>query len=336
MSQDQPPNPNPAPQPPEPLPPEPSPSGTPTSALQQAWDQVRPVLKAQTLRALRATIQVLEGAVERLEAEPPPGLPSTTEASGMLATDTPGDALAPKPIDLLGDRVSQAWNWTRSRWGELLGWVRSRLPESLNQQLSDTVLGGAIAAIALVVLWTTSSLVSGGGGKPPVVAVAPSPQPVPPSLTVPGEPVLTPTPVPSPSPVVQPSPVPRVKPSPPPVPTPKPEPVLNLTPEQKLIASIQKQVAEVSNQYGEGLIDSVQVNFKGSRLIVRVNDGWYDLQEGQQDKLAGEVLRRSKILDFSKLEITDTQGGVLARSPVVGSEMVILRRKELSDAEATG
>jgi hypothetical protein len=55
-----------------------------------------------------------------------------------------------------------------------------------------------------------------------------------------------------------------------------------------------------------------------------------NLKESQQDKLADEILRRSNELDFSKLEITDLKGTLLARSPVVGPNMVILKRQELA------
>jgi hypothetical protein len=110
-------------------------------------------------------------------------------------------------------------------------------------------------------------------------------------------------------------------------PAPKPSaPPLRLTPEQKLIARIQDQVAEVSNQYVGGLIQSVQANFRASRLTVKVGNGWYDLAPAQQDKLANDLLKRAKQLDFSKLELTSPDNTLLARSPVVGAEMIIMQR----------
>lgn len=96
-------------------------------------------------------------------------------------------------------------------------------------------------------------------------------------------------------------------------------------PEQPPIALIQDQVAEISNQYASGLIQSVQANFRTSRLTVTVSDGWYGLSETQQSKLANDLLKRTQQLNFIKLELTDSDGTLLARSPVVGPEMVILR-----------
>jgi hypothetical protein len=78
-----------------------------------------------------------------------------------------------------------------------------------------------------------------------------------------------------------------------------------------------------------GLIQSVQANFRVSRLTVKVGDGWYELSEPQQDNLANEMLRRAQELNFSKLEITDPEATLLARSPVVGTEMVILQRSQV-------
>jgi hypothetical protein len=59
---------------------------------------------------------------------------------------------------------------------------------------------------------------------------------------------------------------------------------------------------------------------------VKVGNGWYDLAPAQQDKLANDLLKRAKQLDFSKLELTSPDNTLLARSPVVGAEMIIMQR----------
>jgi len=43
------------------------------------------------------------------------------------------------------------------------------------------------------------------------------------------------------------------------------------------------------------------------------------------------MLERSRELDFSQLEITDPEGTLLAHSPVVGNDMVIWKRQNVSD-----
>lgn len=270
------------------------------------------VLKTQSIKFLRGTIRLLEGVVTKLETEPPPG--TTTE---------PG--------------------W----WSTVLGKIRSVLPANLSSQLSDTALSGIIAVIAVIIVWATSSLLS---EKPKEVATIPSPVPetppevatAPPISEIPPEvataPVSEPEPTPIPTPVEEP---PTPIPTPPelsapaaaepveetlPEPKPTPTPIVELTPEQTLIAAIEKQVAEISNSIADGLIDSIQVNFEASSLTAKVRNDWYTLKPSEQDKLAAQMLKRSRELDFNRLEITDPKGTLLARSPVVGKDMIIFKR----------
>jgi hypothetical protein len=271
-----------------------------TQALQQVWRQVQPVLKTQSIKTLRSTIQTLEGLLERLEAEEPP---KTTES--------------------FLDKLRLGLQRIQAGWTAALGQIRTRLPESFNQKLSDQALTGAIAGLLIVVLWTSTALLP--GKAPQVTTQPPADLTVPPELSLPASPKpveVTPsvpvaTPPLTPEPVVTSTPEPAVA----------PPPALVLDPEQALIASIQTQVAEVANQYAAGLIQLVQANFQSSQLIVQVSDDWYDLSQSQQDKLAAEISQRSQELDFSKLEVSDSHGALLARSPVVGTDMIILKRK---------
>jgi hypothetical protein len=99
-----------------------------------------------------------------------------------------------------------------------------------------------------------------------------------------------------------------------------------LNPDQIQVVDIQSQVAEVSQKYGEALIQSVQTNFRKGRLIVELSDAWYQLDPLQQDRLMTDLWRRSLSLNFRKLFATDPRHDIVARSPVTGSEMVILKR----------
>ncbi|MBR8828474.1 MAG: hypothetical protein DSM107014_11345 [Gomphosphaeria aponina SAG 52.96 = DSM 107014] len=108
-----------------------------------------------------------------------------------------------------------------------------------------------------------------------------------------------------------------------------PTPQLELPPEGSLIAAIQTQVSEITSKYAESLILSTEANFLGSILTVKVGDDWYGLTESQQNKLANEMLLRSRLLDFKRLEIVDLEANLLARSPVVGDIMVILKREKI-------
>ena len=98
-----------------------------------------------------------------------------------------------------------------------------------------------------------------------------------------------------------------------------------LTPEQIAIAKIKTQVSEVANQYGETILGSVQTNFKRGRLIVALNDGWYQLQPNQQTQLVTDLQNRSRSLNFKKLLVADAENHLIARSPVTGNDVIILR-----------
>lgn len=258
-------------------------------------------LTRQTIAVLRGTIRLLEGWVADLES------PTT-------------DELSRRPRSILSP---------------LLRPVRVLLPTAWNRQLPDSVLSGALVAIAVLVVWTTNTLFPAPPPEAPEITLLPSPEPVPsiaPLLPEPA-PALEPEPAPTESPTPEAEPVAPepIAEAPPPEPEPTPEPTpelppFQLSPEQTLIAAIQEDVAEVSDQFVSGLIRSVQANFRGGRLTVHVGEAWYDLTPERQTQLANEMLQRARDLDFSKLEIADPVGAVLARSPVVGTQMIILIR----------
>ncbi len=113
-------------------------------------------------------------------------------------------------------------------------------------------------------------------------------------------------------------------------------PPIPLTPEETLIAAIQNQVGEISlnlkdsnseNRTFSEIVESIQANFLNSDLTIKINNDWYSLEKNLQDKLAAEILQRSQELDFTHLEITDLQGKLIARNPVVGTQMIIFQRK---------
>jgi hypothetical protein len=330
---------------------------TSSESVKSMRNREQPFLKAQTIKILRGTIGLLEGVVESLETEPVAELPPTatpsattprfdaatsepvldvpTEASDVefeeITEPTETPTATPEPIPAsrteqpvvstpapvveepvkpkglkpakpkLTDRVLPSFPRVQTLWDGVLGKIRLFLPESLNAKLSDWAITGAIAVLIVVILWTTAAL----------LPQTPAQQAKAPPAEVEAPPELT-----APKPEVP------IKELPPPPP--------ELTPEQNLIASIQTQVSEITEKYTGGLIQSIQANFQGSRLIVTVSDRWYELKPAQQNKLADETLSRSQELDFSKLEIVDPEGTLLARTPVVGNNMVILKREALA------
>lgn len=236
---------------------------------------------------------------------PEPPVSDTSTVKSQPVAQKPAEQPIPEPTKpRLIDRLLPTYDKVQAFWDATLARVRSFLPAKWNQKLSDWALTGAIAGLVVVILITTAALLP---ETPTQEAKAPA------STTIEAPPELKAPKAPQPVAVE---------------PLPEPE----LTPEQSIVAAVQQQVADITERYGNGLIQSVEANFLSSRLIVRVSDGWYNLKESQQNKLADEILRRSRELDFSKLEITDLKGILLARSPVVGSNMVILKRQELATA----
>ncbi|MDZ8186712.1 MAG: hypothetical protein RMX96_17915 [Nostoc sp. ChiSLP02] len=287
-----------------------------TQPPQKPNQRVQPIWKATTIQLLRGTIGVLEATVQKLETAPPPG---TEQAPGFLQQ-------------------------LQSRWAGLLRTVRLFLPSDLSTKVSDTALTGILAGIAVILVWTTTTIFT---GKPTEVATLPpveevptptptittppesvAPEPQPPEEVTPAPEEITPSPeAQQPPEEITPTPEPEPEVTPTLTPTPTPTPAVELTPEQALIVAIENQVGEISDRIASGLIKSIQANFRTSNLTVKISDDWYTLPESQQDRLAAEILQRSQQLDFTHLEIIDSQNRLVARNPVVGTEMVIFQRK---------
>lgn len=105
-----------------------------------------------------------------------------------------------------------------------------------------------------------------------------------------------------------------------------PPPSPKLTPEQSLIVAIKTEIDDLTHQYPEGLIKTIEANFLGSRLIITLGDNWNQLSESRKQNLVNSIFQRSRRLDFRKLELIDEKGNLIARSPVVGEKVVIFSR----------
>ncbi|MEG4202427.1 hypothetical protein QUA20_00615 [Microcoleus sp. Pol7_A1] len=300
------------------------------------------VPKNQRINALIASIGNLGKKGKKLAAEPPlqaqkPIAPTASDS----ATATPPavaaevNSVPPKvAVKVEKKPVSQRQEGSFLEkvgvlWQSIVRLVRSLLPPSTNQKLSDPILNAAIAAILIVAVGLTFNSFS---AKPPEkLAKVPLPaaQQSPPTF---GDFVAPGTPK-SPDAIAPSAPIStKFKSKLPDLVAPeKPQPVEMippppLTPEQSLIAAIQTQVTEIKNRLGGGLVESVQANFSSSILTVKVAEDWYKLSEVEQNQLATKMWKEANSLDFSKLEIANREGKLIARSPVVGSEMIILER----------
>ncbi|MBS9388153.1 MAG: hypothetical protein HEQ33_04285 [Dolichospermum sp. WA123] len=262
------------------------------------YQKNQPIWKTAIIQVLRGTIGVLETTVVKLE------------------TETPADTQ--KKTNFL------------SRWDGFLRTFRLFLPSNISNNVSDTVLTGIFAVIFAVTIGITTFTFIPKSAE--VATVPPVEEVIPPKSVIETEVIPTPVVEPEaiPTPVVEPEaiPTPVIETEPTPI------PVIELTPEQALLAAIENQFSEISvsvkntkdKNIISQLIKPLQANFRTSDLTVKISDIWYNLEKSQQDKLAAEILQRSQELNFIHLEIVDSQKKIIARSPVVGNEMIIFNR----------
>ncbi|HEY9816310.1 MAG TPA: hypothetical protein V6D20_11005 [Candidatus Obscuribacterales bacterium] len=246
-------------------------------------------------------------------------------ASAPLADNPPPKTMRSKLLGLSWTIVGVLWSL-----GVKIG--RVLLPKRIGDRLPDPVVGALTSALVVLVLWITLSI------RSTPVASSPAPEP-PPLEPVPieqfqepessAEPDLTDTPLVS-EPIFE------------PISEPMPEPVEDLEgadeaiqdipsdkspaedviPDAPFIGDLQDQLADVLADYSGITLSSVQANFLRGRLVVTVGEGWNGLGS-DRPHFAASLWQRSQELGFNKLDVVDSAGTVLARSPVVGSQMVI-------------
>ncbi len=98
-------------------------------------------------------------------------------------------------------------------------------------------------------------------------------------------------------------------------------------PEQAFIEAIETQLSDITSQYPDDLIQTLNVDIARDRLVVRLDPIWYTLDDEQQNRLTDRMWLQAQANHFSKLEIQDSQGVSIARSPVVGKHPIILQRR---------
>ena len=292
------------------------------------------VAKNQEINGLMSSIGNLVEKEQKLAAQPlsQPELPAPA-TSDSATTPTPAVAekaavkFDKKPVSKSKDKSFV--QKVGVLWQSVVRLVRDLLPPSANEKLSDPILNVALAAILIATVGLTLNSCS---ATPPEklakapLAIAQQSPPTFDDFMASGMPE-------SPGAIVQSEPTSaKFKSKLPDLAAPKkPQPVEilpppPLTPEQSLIAAIQSQVAEITDRMGGGLVKSVDADFSIGLLSVKVAEDWYKLSEVEQNQLASQMWKEANSLDFSKLQIANLSGKLIARSPVVGSEMIILER----------
>jgi hypothetical protein len=175
-------------------------------------------------------------------------------------------------------------------WTATLQQFRRVLPAPI-RQLSDAILTAIVVLLVTVTIWVVD-----GFFMPGIDRAAPSP----PAATVAAQPVI-PTPIDTPAIV---------------------------SPEQVFIEALETQISEITSQYPDDLVQTLNVDPASDRLLVRLNPVWYTLDDDRQNSLTDRMWLQAQANHFSKLEIQDSQGVSIARSPVVGKHLIILQRRQ--------
>lgn len=283
-----------------------------------------------TLARLKETIAQLQGIVATLETEtrsiPQAALDSVVADTAALVQQLQSPNIAADSPDVtVTTPASTEDDWDEDLFGETSppqpvankpdrpATTPRRRPRKPWWQRQKVIIGAIAATAAFILVWQFTTTTD----SEDVVATQPT-EPIETVETAPAPELdgRSPDIVEQPSPKVdsQPTPSVEIKPAPP------------LTPEQRLIAAIQTQLEDVSQPYGDNIVRSIQPDFAASTLKITVGDAWYLLKEGLQDRLGADVLELAQKLDFKTMRVEDLEGNFVARNPVVGDALVIMRR----------
>jgi hypothetical protein len=297
----------------------------------QTWAKAQPILQKNTIKALLAANKGSENFLDNVL----PPLTQKTIAAIPESAKTKFNTQKEKIQPTL-NTLQPAWekgvlpflrNVVAPNWGKLLDLLRQRLPAELKNTLTNRFLTIGIA----VLLWLTLSLwgaimpdrsvAQPKTAKPTTVSTRPSSAPKITYSAPRTAPSISPQ---SPSTPIKVAPKEPVTVTPPP-PKPSPAPVTPPKPEIDL-AEIQTQLESAIERQGDGMLKSVQAPEKFQSLQINLTKDWYDLAQNEQDQLARTLAQQSEKLKFAKFELRDEHDILVARSPIVGSEVIILQR----------
>ena len=104
-------------------------------------------------------------------------------------------------------------------------------------------------------------------------------------------------------------------------------PKVTLTPEQSFILALKEQITEIIQPYSNEQIEAIQINLYRHLLRVEMNEGWYELDELNQNEIIETLFEQAQQFQLTKLEVLNPEGNLIARSPLIGNRMIILERR---------
>jgi hypothetical protein len=314
--------------------------GQVSRTVKEFWKSAQPVLKEKSIQALRASNRFTEGFLDQ----------TWPKLSGQAIAAVPAEAKAKVEAQKVKiqptlNKLQPVWAkvivpfWQKAvvpLWMKGIALLRARLPEPLPQELTDRFLTILVISVLVVLYWFLSSLTSGKPAaakqptfakptsapvitrRPVAVPAQPRPKSAPTIATKPIVPTAKPLapsePMARPSQTAVPAPV---------TPKPAPEPAINL-------GEVQTQLSSAVANVDPDLIASVRSLESNRRLQATLGETWFGLSAPAQNQVAQALWEKSQTLKFEKFELRDNAGDLVARSPAIGSKVIILKRKDLS------
>jgi hypothetical protein len=116
-----------------------------------------------------------------------------------------------------------------------------------------------------------------------------------------------------------------------PPPTPLVAPISSapkISPELAFTQAIQSQLSEITSQYPDNIVKTIDIDIDRDLPIVQLDSSWYTLDDERQNTLTDRMWQQAQSNHFTKLEVRDERGVAIARSPVVGKHPIILQRRQ--------
>jgi len=295
--------------------------------------------RLQLTNQLSKTIQALNKILARLEQDQtaslppdwPPELVTTLlntsqqmlDSSQPLPPPSEPEEFGPEELQGLDHFLPSFNRWQRG-WQAVLGVIRRVLPAPIRHQISDwgltAILGSLIVLGLLASVFFLARPVPDGG-----------PSPATPTALEPSSPASE-LALPSPAPI-------QPEPDNPPVLEAPAEPEVvelappeeaALTPEQSLLGIIRQELVDLTQSYAPSLVVLIQPDFDTRHLTLTLGPAWDELSPQRQESWVTQVWQKTQKLSFRKLTILGPEGQLLARSPVVGPEMLIFQTEKSS------
>jgi hypothetical protein len=97
-----------------------------------------------------------------------------------------------------------------------------------------------------------------------------------------------------------------------------------VNPETELVQAVQSKLQAVASKYPAGLISNLKLTPERQLATIVVSNQWFNLPLAQRQHAAQSLWLQAVDYKMAKLEVRSTDDRLLARSPVVGGEAIVL------------